>query len=555
MCGHWAGRVRVVADAVHAQQHQGRRASVLLIVLVVVMLMSLGAYTFSELMVTEYEATHLYNRGASTRAFAESGIELAATLICDPEVTNLYHDPSVFQVLMQDDETARGRGRLSIVAPVEANVSANTIRFGLVNESSKINLIFAAELEDLEQAREMLMGLPLMDEYLADAILDWVDEDDEPREYGAESEHYDSLSPPIMMKPLTTLEELLLVRDVTAELLFGEDENRNGMLDPRENDGENPPFDNEDDILDLGWLPYLTLYSRETNRRADGSDRIFINQTDLRALHEELTQEFSEDEAQFIVAYLAYGPVEDPLSDTENAVADSGLSVDEAQALENAAQSMASALFATANGENPVTIDGLDISPGKQFTINSLYDLVDAEVEAQIDNSTQTLASPWTSDGSAMQSYLPVLNDALTTSDKEVIRGRIDINQARVEVLLGIPEMTEDLAERIARANAGPNGEPLGENLELRNTTGWLLIEGFAELTDLRALDQYITTDGDVHSAQLVGHFDEGGPQTRLQAVVDSTEYPAKVLHVRDISHLGVGYRPALLQQTTSPTN
>jgi len=527
---------------------------VLLIVLVVVLLMTLGAYTFSEMMVTEYEATHLYNRGASTRAFAESGIELAATLICDAEVDNLYHDPSNFQILLQDHEVARGRGRMSIVTPVEGNLSTNTIRFGLVNESSKLNLTFLAEMEDQEQAHLMLMGLPMMTDDIADAILDWVDEDDDVREYGAESAEYASLNPPIVMKPLTSLEELLLVNGVTAEMLFGEDANRNGLLDPRENDGENPPLDNEDDVLDLGWMPYLTLHSRETNRRADGSDRIHINQTDLRTLHEELSEEFSEEEAQFIVAYLAYGPVEDPLSDSENAVAESGLSVDEAQALEQAAQSMATAMFAASNGENPVTIEGLDISPGKQFTINSIYDLVDAEVEAQIDERTETLASPWTSDANAMQDYLPDLMDALTTSDKEVIRGRIDINQARIEVLSGIPGMSEDLAERIARANIGADGEPLGENIALRNTTGWLYIEGLAELTDLRALDQYITTNGDVYSAQIVGHFDEGGPQTRLQTVIDSTEYPARVLHVRDLTHLGVGYRPELLQQTTTPT-
>ena len=34
-----------------------------------------------------------------------------------------------------------------------------------------------------------------MTEEIADAILDWLDEDEEPREYGAESDYYSSLSP------------------------------------------------------------------------------------------------------------------------------------------------------------------------------------------------------------------------------------------------------------------------------------------------------------------------------------------------------------------------
>ena len=44
--------------------------------------------------------------------------------------------------------------------------------------------------------RELLMGLPGMTEDVADAILDWLDEDEEPREYGVESDYYMGLDPP-----------------------------------------------------------------------------------------------------------------------------------------------------------------------------------------------------------------------------------------------------------------------------------------------------------------------------------------------------------------------
>ena len=39
----------------------------------------------------------------------------------------------------------------------------------------------------------MLMGLPGMTDDMADAILDWIDADDTPREQGAESDFYGSL--------------------------------------------------------------------------------------------------------------------------------------------------------------------------------------------------------------------------------------------------------------------------------------------------------------------------------------------------------------------------
>ncbi len=61
-----------------------------------------------------------------------------------------------------------------------------------------------------------------MDVNIADAILDWLDPDDTPRENGAEVDYYAAQNPPYAPKngPLDTIEELLLVRGVTPELLF-----------------------------------------------------------------------------------------------------------------------------------------------------------------------------------------------------------------------------------------------------------------------------------------------------------------------------------------------
>jgi hypothetical protein len=62
--------------------------------------------------------------------------------------------------------------------------------------------------------------------------------------------------------PFRTLRELLLVKDVTEDLFYGEDTNLNGRLDYNERDGDlSPPSDDGDDILDVGWAAYLTCYS------------------------------------------------------------------------------------------------------------------------------------------------------------------------------------------------------------------------------------------------------------------------------------------------------
>ena len=59
-----------------------------------------------------------------------------------------------------------------------------------------------------------------------DAILDWLDPDDEPRPNGAESDYYAALDVPYACKngPMDSIEELLLIKDVTPELFFGDAE-------------------------------------------------------------------------------------------------------------------------------------------------------------------------------------------------------------------------------------------------------------------------------------------------------------------------------------------
>lgn len=93
--------------------------------------------------------------------------------------------------------------------------------------------------------------IPGMTYELADAILDFIDDDETSRTNGCESEYYNGLQPSYSSKnsPLESLDELLLVRGVSSEYLYGEDFNRNGLLDPNENDGDVTwPPDNADGV-------------------------------------------------------------------------------------------------------------------------------------------------------------------------------------------------------------------------------------------------------------------------------------------------------------------
>jgi DNA uptake protein ComE-like DNA-binding protein len=130
-----------------------------------------------------------------------------------------------------------------------------------------------------------------MEEDIAESIIDWRDGDDEPQPQGAEVGYYENL--PIAYKirngPLTTVRELLRVKGVTEEYLYGEDTNLNGLLDSNERDGElSPPPDNGDEYLDEGWIAYLTCYSYEKNVDAEGNKRVNINQADQQQLQDGL---------------------------------------------------------------------------------------------------------------------------------------------------------------------------------------------------------------------------------------------------------------------------
>ena len=175
------------------------------------------------------------------------------------------------------------------------------VRYGALDESGKLNVNALIAQDTTGQVLyDALMKLPGMTEDVADAIVDWVDSDDSMREAGAESAYYQGLPQPYMAKngPLNSIEELLLVRGVAWQMLFGNDRNRNGRLDPGEELGGD---------FHRGWSEYLTCYGRELDVDTDGNPRIDLAGTDLNALSEELTAALGQEMSDYILAARLYG--------------------------------------------------------------------------------------------------------------------------------------------------------------------------------------------------------------------------------------------------------
>jgi type II secretory pathway component PulK len=148
--------------------------------------------------------------------------------------------------------------------------------WGLVDEASKVNLNNASAA--------MLQNLPQMTANLAAAMYDWQTGSNATASTGgAKSQTYSGLNPPYLCKngPYETIDELSLVYGMNMDLLYGEDANLNGILDPNENDGAlTPPNDNQDGILDPGVLEYLTVWTAgEATTTSNGIARVAVNNT------------------------------------------------------------------------------------------------------------------------------------------------------------------------------------------------------------------------------------------------------------------------------------
>ncbi len=367
-----------------ASETANRRAFILLAVMLVLAAITLSALAFSQSMLIGHEESRLAGESIQARYAADSGIDAARLFLAYPRLTRdeeggTYSNPSTFQAIPV--LTGRGLGNMcnySLVAPdMNENGKYASYRFGLHNESARLNVNVLPIIDSMMSigqiaqqlggvdlsslglgtsgaggagasgasatsagaggaasgasggasgggggaGRTLLLALPSMTEDIADAILDFIDADDTPREYGAEREYYTSLPIPYapVNGPLQSIEQLLLVRGVTPSLLFGLDQNRNGVLEPSEsaaavqsgsgmgNAATTTSDSTATELPDLGWAIYLTLYSKEKNVAGDGSPRININGSDLATLQTDLAAAVGDDLATFIIAYRVNG--------------------------------------------------------------------------------------------------------------------------------------------------------------------------------------------------------------------------------------------------------
>ncbi|WP_235908589.1 type II secretion system minor pseudopilin [Roseiconus nitratireducens] len=559
-----------------------RRGFFLVLVLLVVVVATMSVYSFTGMMVAYDDAAYLSGDMVRARVAGESGVQAIRLILSEPptvrdESGGVFNNPNLFQAIAVSNQDSANVCNFSVVAPNLNEMGAlSGIRFGLQDESARLNVntltildensqgLMAAvslmgdasggeedadaSLESDSLATSLLLGLPGMTPDLADCIMDWLDEDDEPRPYGAELEYYTTLPTPYEPAngPINSVEELLLVRGMTPTLLFGADANRNGVLDPDEQQRFSVTVDTPGA---LGLAAYLTVHGREANKRRDGSFRINVNADDLEVLYEDLNAALEDETfASFICAYRIAGAPAASL----NALASGG------EEEPNQGQQQGGGN----GGNNDSARDGgvwtsdlleeLDLSGGGGTDLNQVLDLIDATVTIGQGDNAVRYSSPFSL--LTAPSYLPLIMDALSTSDEPTMPGRINLNECPAEMLYGIPLLDAEQVELILEARAS------SEDDANRNFETWPLVEGIVTLDQMRSLLPLLTGGGDVYRAQVVGYFESSGLAHRQEVIIDATTVNPKIVMYRDLSHLGrsfdlsvLGIRNAMVETGAVP--
>jgi hypothetical protein len=369
-----------------------RSGTVLAAVLVVAALAATVAVGVLFLMRAEVGAQTARSRGEQAYSAALSGLGFSkALLAAGPSDPALWYDnPEFFHNRLAQDD---GSDQWYFSVYADNPLNEGEVRYGLSDEAARLNLNVADE--------ETLRRFAAVPPELVDALLDWRDSDDEPRREGAEqTDYYDRLALPYRVRNgrLRTLEETFLIKGFTASVVYGEDANLNGILDPSEDDAnETFPLDDRNGVLNRGLYGLATVWSYEPNVDQEGGPRLDLN-GDVGALE------------------------------------DLGLS--------------------------PGLLAFIKIYRSEGGTFKGPADLV--EMEYTIKQAHPEFPELKAGDVVASQleaGDLAILCDRLTVGSARTLVGLVNVNTARPEVLAALPGVDENLARQIADVRTGLDPE------------------------------------------------------------------------------------------------
>ena len=220
---------------------KNNRGMALLLVISLISILAMITFQFSRNMRQEYVMSTGMHNSVLLNEINRSGVAIAKQML------HLDREENDFDSLHEpwariEEETFEGlfeRGTLNLAIDDETGkfpINALVIRKRTKKESTTQEE--EKKWQELEyNARNilwrLLRGEPFFVEdgkarEIIDSLIDWIDsgDGDGEEEYGAEESYYRSLSPPYPCKngPIDSIEELLHVKGISRELLYGTDE-------------------------------------------------------------------------------------------------------------------------------------------------------------------------------------------------------------------------------------------------------------------------------------------------------------------------------------------
>lgn len=262
---------------------EGGVALILVLSIMVILVTIVGEFSYS--MRTEINITRNFKEEEEAYQLALAGAESAKMEILSAEnPAEMYVNGNgtlVFKISEDEEGEAEEPER-------KDSLGGGTFKYTISDEDGKLNLNKAS----INQIKDLFLdsGVDVGDvDIIVDSIMDWRDTNDLHMLNGAEEDYYRSLEKPYSCKdgPFDSVEELLLVRGMTPEILYGTSK----QSDEEDGEGE----DNYEGVAE-----YLTV---------KGSGKVNINTAPRVVLELVMGAEMADD----ILIQRENGPISRPV--------------------------------------------------------------------------------------------------------------------------------------------------------------------------------------------------------------------------------------------------
>lgn len=277
-------RVGNIRNRTIVKNQKGGVALVLVVWIMVVLIAIAGEFTYS--MRTEVNIARNFKEEEEAYQLALAGIEQAKLEILAVKINTVVY-------INEDNVLVFGDGGEEEETLIErkGELGNGSFAYVITDEDGKFNINTASDDPLFKNRLKFIIGETGIEstevDTIVDSIIDWRDTTEGFHLYGAEEDYYQSLEKPYSCKdgPFDSLEEILLVKGMTSEYLYG------SKADEEEG--------NEEEKYYEGVAKYLTVYGAGTININTASDRV-------------LEAYFGIDKANAIITQRLTGPILSP---------------------------------------------------------------------------------------------------------------------------------------------------------------------------------------------------------------------------------------------------